>query len=572
VYVLDPKMQARKKLPRLETRSKQGMFMGLSRQYSSEVPWVINLTTGSITTQYHVVFDDLFKAVCSVDKGTEPPDHWEDLWLDNSTQIRLDDPPELLDDEWLTRKELDEKRRELDRQEIRLTSNRETKDARVNHVPPLARSNGELEEARDATTPRLPTLPPATLDPLTATVKTEGELPSEEEISRESTRPEGVPVPNPIGARRSTRTTARKNQTSRYIDVFMSKVDTFAKDEGHDANVAYLEELHTDQDTGDVDISNPRVYAAKRRSDPDTPTAFYEAMKGEHVEEYLAAMKSEIKGIISQRAWETTPRSTAAKVIKSTWVFKLKRLPDGTPSKFKTRFCVLGDLQTEGVDYFEIYAPVVQWSTVCMVLNMVLREGWATRQVEYTNAFAQAEMGDVVHVEPPKLFGPISGKDLVLRFLKSLYGLKQAPRTFYEKLQEGLLERRFVQSEVDHCLFMKDGCICFIYVDDTIYAGPDAEKLATEITSPGGNGDEHQHSFQLRDEGEVGDFLGVSIEKQSEGTFLLTQTGFIERTLNAGGMSDAHRVCMLNYSHSRNPPCAPARTHGQIQAPREPPN
>jgi hypothetical protein len=29
---------------------------------------------------------------------------------------------------------------------------------------------------------------------------------------------------------------------------------------------------------------------------------------------------------------------------------------------------------------------------------------------------------------------------------------------------------------------------------------------------------------------------------------------------------------MINYSHSRNPPCAPARTHGRIQAPREPPN
>jgi hypothetical protein len=31
-------------------------------------------------------------------------------------------------------------------------------------------------------------------------------------------------------------------------------------------------------------------------------------------------------------------------------------------------------------------------------------------------------------------------------------------------------------------------------------------------------------------------------------------------------------VGMLNYSHSRNPPCAPARTHGQTQAPIEPPN
>jgi hypothetical protein len=29
---------------------------------------------------------------------------------------------------------------------------------------------------------------------------------------------------------------------------------------------------------------------------------------------------------------------------------------------------------------------------------------------------------------------------------------------------------------------------------------------------------------------------------------------------------------MSNYSHSRIPPCAPVRTHGQIQAPIEPPN
>jgi hypothetical protein len=33
-----------------------------------------------------------------------------------------------------------------------------------------------------------------------------------------------------------------------------------------------------------------------------------------------------------------------------------------------------------------------------------------------------------------------------------------------------------------------------------------------------------------------------------------------------------HKTRLINYSHSRTPPCAPARTHGQIQAPREPPN
>jgi hypothetical protein len=102
VYVLDPKMQIGKKLPRWELRSRCGMFMGLSRQHASEVPRVLNLSTGSITTQYHVVFDDLFTTVSSVDRDHAPPDHWEDLCLENITQITVDNPSDYLADEWLT--------------------------------------------------------------------------------------------------------------------------------------------------------------------------------------------------------------------------------------------------------------------------------------------------------------------------------------------------------------------------------------------------------------------------------------------------------------------------------------
>jgi hypothetical protein len=177
-----------------------------------------------------------------------------------------------------------------------------------------------------------------------------------------------------------------------------------------------------------------------------------------------------------------------------------------------------------------------------MLLTLTLIEGWATRQVDYMNAFTQAEMGETVYVEPPRLFGPRSGKDLVLLLLKSLYGLKQAPRTFYEKLCEGLIERGFEQSAIDPCLFMKAGCIFVVYVDDTIFDGPDADKLAAEIKSLGVSSDENQHSFQLRDEGEVGDFLGIRIQKQGDGKFLLTQAGLIEKTLKAADMEDAHRV------------------------------
>jgi hypothetical protein len=72
------------------------------------------------------------------------------------------------------------------------------------------------------------------------------------------------------------------------------------------------------------------------------------------------------------------PRTPDLNVLKGTWVFKLKRLPDGSPSRFKARYCARGDLQQEGVDFFDTYAPVVQWSTIRMLLITVLTEGWAT--------------------------------------------------------------------------------------------------------------------------------------------------------------------------------------------------
>ena len=66
VYVLNPTLQAGNKIPRWEPRSRRGVFCGLSTLHSSEVFQVLNLSTGSITTQYHVVLDDLFSTVPSI--------------------------------------------------------------------------------------------------------------------------------------------------------------------------------------------------------------------------------------------------------------------------------------------------------------------------------------------------------------------------------------------------------------------------------------------------------------------------------------------------------------------------
>jgi Reverse transcriptase (RNA-dependent DNA polymerase) len=120
-----------------------------------------------------------------------------------------------------------------------------------------------------------------------------------------------------------------------------------------------------------------------------------------------------------------------------------------------------------------------------VLLSTVLTECWTTRQVDYTNAFAQAEIEDEMYVEFPRLFESISGEDRFLRLKKSLYGFRQAPRTFFEKLKNVLLERKWIQSTIDPCLLLKSGMICVVYVDDTIFASSNVSNIDREIVSLG---------------------------------------------------------------------------------------
>ena len=72
VYVLKKQLQDGKKIPRWEHRSNRCQLMGFSPSHSSTSPLVLNLDTGAITAQYHVVFDDWFATVASTVEELPP--------------------------------------------------------------------------------------------------------------------------------------------------------------------------------------------------------------------------------------------------------------------------------------------------------------------------------------------------------------------------------------------------------------------------------------------------------------------------------------------------------------------
>ena len=76
--------------------------MGFRNMHSTQVGLVLNLLTGSISPQYHVVFDDMFSTVAS--STASDTEVWIRLVTSRNQIIQVildqEDEPDL-DDEWL---------------------------------------------------------------------------------------------------------------------------------------------------------------------------------------------------------------------------------------------------------------------------------------------------------------------------------------------------------------------------------------------------------------------------------------------------------------------------------------
>ncbi len=116
-------------------------------------------------------------------------------------------------------------------------------------------------------------------------------------------------------------------------------------------------------------ISNPWILEASSKTskakETDDMPSFDTAIKRPFQAQWWKAMYNELVTImIDFDCWDCVKRTSDMNVLPSTWAFKIKRYPDGCVKKFKARFCARGDRQKEGINYFETWAPVVQWSTV----------------------------------------------------------------------------------------------------------------------------------------------------------------------------------------------------------------
>ncbi|RVW25193.1 Retrovirus-related Pol polyprotein from transposon TNT 1-94 [Vitis vinifera] len=192
----------------------------------------------------------------------------------------------------------------------------------------------------------------------------------------------------------------------------------------------------------------------------------------------------------------------------------------GTPRKealrYKTRLVAKGILQNEGVDYNEIFSPVVKHSSIRLLLAFIAHEDLELDQLDVKTTFLHRELDELIYMQPPK--------------------------GFREGIKDG-------QSNHDGCVYFKltKGSMVYLllYVDGMLVACKEKRHLdqVKEMLKV---------EFEMKDLGSTKRILGMEIERdRSKKVLRLSQKSYISKVLSRFEMNNVKTVSTPLGQHFR---------------------
>ncbi|POM58513.1 LOW QUALITY PROTEIN: Integrase catalytic core protein [Phytophthora palmivora] len=258
-------------------------------------------------------------------------------------------------------------------------------------------------------------------------------------------------------------------------------------------------------------------------------------MTGEYANEWLDDATTEYNALIRNGTWKLVPREPGMKVLRNRWIFRVKYLASGEIERFKARLVIKGFMQIYGIDYLEVYSPVVRLESIRVLLTLAAIWDYEVDQMDITTAFLNGDIDVEVYMEQPEGYAIEGKKTWVCLLQKSLYGLKQAPRVWFRLLKDYLQEEGYTLMNCEACVAVKaiDGHLMFIsiYVDDLILFAPN-KKLMKQLKQV------LNKRFEMKDLEPIHFILGWEIKRDR--TIFINQHKYVDKVLSRFGMENCN--------------------------------
>eukprot|EP00253_Pinus_taeda_P026021 PITA_26021 len=250
------------------------------------------------------------------------------------------------------------------------------------------------------------------------------------------------------------------------------------------------------------------------------PSCYQEAVDDTDSEKWKAVVEEEMDSLAKNNTWDLVDLPKGRSVVGCKWAFKLKQKFDGSVDRYKARLVAKGYSRVEGIDFHEIFSPVVKLVSIHTVLALTTLLNLELEQLDVKTTFLHGDLNEEIYMEQPKVFVRGRSRRLVCKLRKSLYGLRQSPRQWYKKFDSFMVSQNFIRSEYDHCVYFKSFNGIFIilslYVDDMLIASKSMEeinRLKAQLS----------RTFDVKDLGAAKHILGMEIHKDSK-NFLSPRT------------------------------------------------
>ncbi|KAG3053642.1 hypothetical protein PI125_g25982 [Phytophthora idaei] len=133
-------------------------------------------------------------------------------------------------------------------------------------------------------------------------------------------------------------------------------------------------------------------------------------MKSSHAKQWHTAANSEYKSLMDNEAWVLVTPPKGREILTSRWIFVVKYTGTGEIDRFKARLVIKGFLQEYGIDYNEIFSPVIRMEVLRFLLTIAALLDLEIHQMDVKTALLNGFLEEEIYMAQPEGF-KTPGKD-----------------------------------------------------------------------------------------------------------------------------------------------------------------
>ncbi|GJX64372.1 copia LTR rider [Tanacetum coccineum] len=174
------------------------------------------------------------------------------------------------------------------------------------------------------------------------------------------------------------------------------------------------------RDEGNVSLSRPSgskvddmaayAFAIAEEEDTHEPITFQDAINSSEKDKWVRAMKEEMSSLKKNHTWELVDQPPGQKLVSCKWLYKIKEGIEGIQKpRYKARLVARGFTQRAGIDYNEVFSPMVQHTSIRVILSLIACEDYELEQLDVKTVFLHGNLEETIYMRQPPGFEEETG-------------------------------------------------------------------------------------------------------------------------------------------------------------------